>query len=302
MNEHVLSGLDGSNPLGFLAALGVLRVLADLGHAATLRWRLEGRWTPILSVALDRQELLVLLDQDRQRWSSEPALQLCYSKDGGLGGAIRDLKPRPDDLRRWLADLLAQDAPRSLALAAAFFTETAQDNNGNTKPTALHFTAGQQQLLAMALELQRQLTPDDLAEALFGPWRYRRELPVFAWDSSASRDYALRATDPSKDKKTGVPGADWLGLMALPMLPVMPAGDRVLTPGCSGGWKTGQFTWPLWTVPLRAPTAQSLLSLGGLADLSARERQARGVGAVFSSGIRRSDQGGYGSFRPSRPA
>jgi hypothetical protein len=32
--------------------------------------------------------------------------------------------------------------------------------------------------------------------------------------------------------------------------------------------------------------------------MKAEERAARGIGAVFSCGIKRSDQGGYGSFEP----
>jgi hypothetical protein len=34
------------------------------------------------------------------------------------------------------------------------------------------------------------------------------------------------------------------------------------------------------------------------AAISALERSSRGIGAVFSAGIKRSDQGGYGSFEP----
>jgi hypothetical protein len=297
VNEYPLTGLDGSNPLAFLAALGVLRVLTDRGHAARLRWVLAGRWAPVLAAELDREALLDLLDDDRRAWAREPALQLSYSKEGGPG-ETRDLKPRPADGRAWLEGLLASGSPRSLA--QAFFTETAQDNNGNTKPTALHFTAGQQQFLAMALDLQADLLREDLEEALYGPWRYVRELPVFGWDATAARDYALRASNPSTDKKTGVPGADWLALMGLAFLPVSPVGDRVRTPGCSGGWKDGSFRWPLWTVPVSAPTVRSLLSLRGLEEMDEPERRARGIGAVYRSEIRRSDQGGYGSFRPGR--
>ncbi len=300
MNTHRLTGLDGGNPLGFLAALGVLRALTTAGHAARLAWRLQGVWRPELEVGLDREALVSSLDQERRGWAKELALQLCYSKDGGPGD-IRDLKPRPADLRLWLERVLREGSAESLALTAAFFTETAVDNNGNIKPTALHFTAGQQQLLAMVLELQARLEPRDLVEALWGPWRYERELPVLGWDASASRDYALRASDPSKDKKTGVPGADWLAFRGLAFLSVMPDGARILTPGARGGWKTGTWTWPLWTVPLRPETVASVLTLPGLADLSPVVRAARGIGAVFTSGIRRSDQGGYGSFKPSRP-
>lgn len=300
MSEIELTGLDGSNPLGFLAAVGVVRVLADHGHDVRMRWALAGTWRAVICAPLSRESLLALLDQDRRTWAGERALLLRYSKEGG-DGSVRDLKPRPDDLGRWLSDLVEGGSARSLALAAAFFTETAQDNNGNTKPTALHFTAGQQQFLAMAALLQAGVTGEDLEEALFGPWRYRRELPVFGWDASAGRDYALRASDPSKDKKTGVPGADWLAFLGLAALPVAPVGAKVLTPGCSGGWKTGSFCWPLWTGALGLPTIQSLLVHPAIDRLDAKARDARGIGAVYSCGIRRSDQGGYGSFQPARP-
>lgn len=44
----VLSALDGSNPLGFLAALGVLAVLTEDDASLKLGWRAGARWTPYL--------------------------------------------------------------------------------------------------------------------------------------------------------------------------------------------------------------------------------------------------------------
>jgi hypothetical protein len=114
---------------------------------------------------------------------------------------------------------------------------------------------------------------------------------------TSSRDYALRATDPSTDKKLGVPGADWLAVRGLTFLPTFPRGSRVMTTGCVGGWKDGRFRWPLWTVSLTAPVIRSVLCQD-VEAMAKHERGARGVGVVFSSGIRRSDQGGYGSFQP----
>src|SRR5690606_38960345 len=124
-----------------------------------------------------------------------------------------------------------------------------------------------------------------------------RPLPVMGWDSTSDRSYALRASNPATEKKLGVPGADWLALRGLACLPVVPVKTRVLTTGCIGGWKTGQFRWGLWTVPLGRDVVRSTLRLD-LAHMNAGERTARGVGVVFSCGIRRSDQGGYGSFEP----
>jgi len=42
---------------------------------------------------------------------------------------------------------------------------------------------------------------DDLREASSGPSKYDRSLPELWWDGTASRDHALRASNPSGDKK-----------------------------------------------------------------------------------------------------
>jgi hypothetical protein len=294
MSRVMLTGLDGANPLGFLAALGVLEVLHERNHSTRLQWLDEGGWRPALvgfESGLD--ELIACLDEDRASCATEPAIALEY--DGK-----RDLKPPPQGFRSHLEDLVANASPgrrRGVDWATAFATDVARDNNGNTKPTALHFTAGQQQFLKMVCELVEGVTPDDLREALVGPWRYKRPLPVMGWDATANRDYALRASNPSTDKKLGVPGADWLAVRGLTFLPSFPVKTRVLTTGCSGGWKTGRFRWSLWTVPATRDVVRSALLLP-VAEMSPQEREGRGIGAVFSCGIKRSDQGGYGTFEP----
>lgn len=294
MHEVALMGLDGANPLGFLAALGIMEAVCDGALEARLSWRYVGAWRPVLaSPHPDLDSLLRRLDMDREACIADPALALHY--DGKA-----DLKPKPERFREFLLqlrELVSATNRRSVDWASAFATDVAVDNNGNTKPTALHFTAGQQQFLQMVNELASRVTTDDLREALEGPWKYERPLPVMGWDSTSSRDYALRASDPSTDKKRGIPGADWLAVRGLAALPTVPRGNRILTTGCSGGWKDGQFRWSLWTVPLTGQTIRSVLSCN-TERMSRREREARGVGAVFTSGIRRSDQGGYGSFEP----
>ncbi|MCC6649367.1 MAG: hypothetical protein IT374_27825 [Polyangiaceae bacterium] len=296
MTELVLTGLDGANPLGFLAALGVLEALSENHSGARLAWRDEGVWRPVVSgVAMDREALVAFLDADRQAVASDPALALQY------GGGVRDLKPPPAEYRAYLEGLVAAarvDSRRSVDWANAFATDVAVDNNGATKPTALHFTAGRQLWLEMVNKLVAEVTAADLHEGLWGPWIYTRELPVMAWDATAARDYALRASNPSTDKKAGVPGADWLAVRGMPAIAVAPRGARILTTGCSGEWKTGRFTWPLWGGPLGRALVRSVVRTPQLSSLGAREREARGITCVFQSGIRRTDQGGYGSFSP----
>jgi hypothetical protein len=237
--------------------------------------------------------ILTAIELDRRDCAHEAAFALTY--DGK-----HDLKPPPARFRAYLLDI-AQQATRSrrrgVDLVAAFASDVVTDNNGNTKPTALHFTAGQQQFLKMATELCAATNGDDLREALLGPWRYERSLPVMGWDATTARDYALRASDPATDKKQGVPGADWLAIRGLPAVPVAPRSDRLLTAGCVGGWKTGRFRWGLWSSPIERATVRSLMRLD-VEGMTSPERNARGIAIVLSCGIKRSDQGGYGSFEP----
>lgn len=294
MPDITLDGLNGTNPLAFFAALGILAAVSDESADTRLLWRYAGSWRPVLTSSCpDIVALTTILDADRQSCVVDRALALEY--DGK-----RDLKPRPERFHAFLAELSEQATAtrrRSVDWASAFGTDVATDNNGNTKPTALHFTAGQQQFLQMVAELASKVTKDDLLEAIQGPWKYERPLPVMGWDATSSRDYALRASDPSTDKKLGVPGADWLAIRGLTFFPTAPRGNRVMTTGCVGGWKDGQFRWPLWTVPLSVPVVRSVVSQVW-SEKTAIERTARGIGAIFSSGIKRSDQGGYGSFEP----
>lgn len=294
MNEIVLTGLDGSNPLAFFATLGVLEALSDCDVPVQLRWYDEGVWRPVITGIDGGLDALVhSIDADRISCKAEPAIGLEY-------GGKRDLKPAPGVFRAYLAGLAAHTGPgrrRGVDWASAFATDVVVDNNGNTKPTAFHFTAGQQQFLKMVAELAAGVTSEDIREALVGPWRYDRPLPVMGWDATMARDYALRASNPSNDKKLGVPGADWLAVRGLPCFPTVPVRTRIRTTGCVGGWKTGRFRWGLWTVPLDRELVRSSMRLD-LEEMGAGERAARGIGMVFSCGIKRSDQGGYGTFEP----
>lgn len=299
----VLSGLDGKNPLAFFAALGLLNVVTD--HAAAgvpkLRWQNHGTFRPVLVDGPERSVLLELLVRDQAEFKSESALDLHYPK-ASSGATAHDLKPPPEYLENYLRSLLKNGSRRSQSFAASYFTDVVQDNAGNTKPTALHFTAGQQEFLAMVSELQQNVTVEDYEEALFGPWRYARPLPVLQWDNSQARDYALRGTDPSKDKKLGVPAADWLAFRGLPFLPTAPVIRRgepaLVTTGCAGGWKGGTFRWPMWNEAISARVVRSLLGLRELFDMNRTVLKERGIPVVFESSISRSDQGGYGSFSP----
>lgn len=300
--ELVLTGLDGKNPLAFLAALGALNILAEhSGKTPKLFWRNLGVYRPVLVDGPEQDALLDVLARDPSELTTEPAFDLHYAKANG--NPAHDLKPPMECAERYLLEIVRSKSSRSAGLAASFLTDVVRDGSGtNAKPTALHFTAGQQEFLVMIEELRKGVTRDDFEEALFGPWRYARPLPVLQWDNSQTRDYALRATDPSKDKKLGVPGADWLAMRGLAFLPVSPVMRRnepsIATTGCQGSWKGGTFRWPMWSDPLDVSTIRSLLTSRELFEVERQVLRGRGIPVVFESSIARSDQGGYGSFSP----
>lgn len=302
-----LTGLDGQNPLGYLASLGLLRVLDDDARRRQaapprLRWGSEGYTFPVLVTDLDVDRVMETVLDDARAQADNRALTFAYTKEGREADpadddAVRDLKP-PPEIARTVLDECATRPRRVSGLIAGFFSDLVQDTTkGNTKPTAFHFTAGQQLFLAMVEELRRGIDRDDVVEALIGPWLNASTLPSLSWDASAVRSYALRADDPSKEKRGSIPAANWLAVIALELFPVVPIGVRLVTTAVTGGWKDSAFRWPLWNVPVTFFTAASLLRVDPRRWTGA-ERDALGISEVYASSISRSDQGGYGSFSP----
>lgn len=308
-SKLLLAGLDASNPLGFMAALGLLRVLTDEippGQEPPYRlsWRDNGRWLAEIHGVDDAESLISRLHADLASWSDERALTLAYNEDGALlsaqaPDAIFDLKPKPEAFRDFCDQVAREATPRRLRsarLIGAYGSEVVLDNNGNLKPTSLHFTAGQQRFLDMVRQLRAKLTVEDFREALFGPWRNESKLPSLSWNASAPRIYAYRATNPSGEKRGSVPAADWLAFCGLSFFPVAVERGRLSTTAIRGGWKDSTMRWPVWEAPITAHTLSSLLAL--LPCIPKTEMPSIGITGIYQAAILRSDQGGYGSFTP----
>lgn len=306
MNVLSLDGLDAQNPLAFFAALGLLRVsdfsARQQGHERPrLSFVDEGRQTPRLHTALTLDEIVKLVLDDAAHCANDAALRLAYSDQNeevspDEPGATRDLKPPPVVARAYLSRLASGDR-RAADLGAALFSELVPQGTdpNRVKPTAFHFTCGQQQFLEMAEDLRVRMRKDDVLEALVGPWQNQSTLPSFAWDASVTRMYALRASNPSGEKRGSIAAANWLGVQALAFFPVAVVRGRLVTTAVVGGWKDSVFTWPVWEPPLSVPTTAALLRTN-VGRLSAREWAAWGITSVFSSKIQRPDK--YGSFSP----
>jgi hypothetical protein len=300
VGEISLTALEGTNPLGFLAALGVLDALSAAAPCATLSWTDELVPCAMIGGVSDLDVVLDALDHDREEWVANPLLD--FPPDGPV---LTDAKPERDRLRRWFEFVAGPSGSEAAAdhLCAIVAEDTLDGSGGRAKPTHLHFTAGQQQWLRMVRELASGIDRARLEEALCGPWRYDSPLPSLSWDARGERIYALRGTNPSKEHRLGVAGADWLAFRGLVFYPVARINEALRTTACDSAWKSSAFRWPLWQVPVTRNVARSLVADRTLIAKEARPRpaelEARGIICIRESRIRRTDQGGYGSFAAS---
>ena len=209
-----------------------------------------------------------------------------------------ELKLAPDDIRTYLSRSCAGETGGDLA--AALVAEGSLDNNGVAKPSDLYFTAGQMRFLPIARTILSSVGREDLLTGLVGPWSYASETPSLGWDVVDDRVYALRANNPAPDKKLTNPGPEALAILGLSRHPVFAGRERTLTPGCSGTWKAGYYSWPLWNKPATPNSVGSLLAHACNHSDANRSRwyPSWGVSRILRSPIRRSGQGGYGTFGP----
>lgn len=296
MTEVDLPALEGTNPLGFFAALGVVDALTTADSNPTLRWTDELVPHAVISGSGDLESVLDLLDRDRAKWNESILLNFPESSP------LPDVKPDAKVLRAWFDAVSRQiDSRADSDRLCAILAEGALDGNGKAKPTHLHFTAGQQQFLEMVRTLISEVDQERLKEAICGPWRYDSPLPSLSWDARGERVYAVRATNPSKEKRLGVPGADLLAFRGLVFYPVLRTVNGALrTTACDSEWKRSAFRWPLWSVPCTRDVIRSLVADRTLVSPRPTARPedlaARGIISVLRAPIRRTDQGGYGSF------
>lgn len=296
-----LSGLDGANPLAFLAALGTLRMLdlevADPLRAPTMRWASSGiTWHPVLAFQHDgapcsTDEFLDLLMRALERHADEAPFQ--WAKNTTV---------EPDRFRAFVRDAAraAEPGNRRLAdFAAAFGCEALVDRQGKVQDTALRTMSGAgHQHFLQSMRLLVQVTErEHLESALFERWAYRDDRPSMRWDPMDDRRYALRWEDPSRDKIRTVRGANRLAIEALPWFPTAPGRRRLETVGFSGT----RLRWPVWCVGVTAAVVRSLLSHPSIhgedGPVVRRELHEMGISLVYES--RRITVGKFRNFTPS---
>lgn len=296
----LLTGLDGSNPLAFLAALGTLRVLTRAWPERDVRLGWEsrgGRWTPFLQFtnSASPEDVVAALDPALRAMAGHKAFTFAD-----------DLKLSADKFTSFSrqAGAAARNSgdPVAAEFAAAFACELQTDKDGNILDTAFRTMsgAGHQHFLKFMAELARLTTKEQIAAVLFLPWRYDEQKLSMRWDPADDRRYALRWADPSGDVIRTVRGANRLAIEALPLFPVAPVGSDLETTGFGSPHGRGAFwTWPIWEPALPLDTVRTVLALEAL-QTSRPDRRAlaaRGIAEVF-----RCERITIGKFRNFTPA
>ena len=292
-----LTGLEGVNPLGFFAALGVQVLFADESQQPRLWWTDGVVPHAVVDDGFTIDRIVEQALRTFSKWRESPALS------PGFGGrAADDAKFDRDDIRRYLA--YSHEGGPGSALPPALVSEGSLAVRGVAKPSALYFTSGTQSFLAMARTILTETTAEELVEGLQGPWRYTSRLPSLMWDVADDRSYALSAVKPTRENKFTNPGPEALALLGFTRHPVFASRDRVLTRGCGGRWTGASYSWPLWTRPAGYGAVGALLAQAtshGTTPSDGRSQWYRswGVSRVLTAAIHRFGKG-YGTFRPPR--
>ena len=308
MQRTVLRGLNGSNPLGFMAAVGLLRLLdGQMGSTARLGFCDDGTFHAWIECD-QGVDVAGLVASDAAAAAGPQGWRLEYEKAEKKGAkVVADLKAPPETFSRFLA--LAIDEwrggnPHPAAFGAAYATDVARDGKGNTKPTAFHLTAANQQFLGTVEKTRGTVTREwcerslNLSGQTQPGWNLR-------WDPDAERSRALMGVNPNDDGTVVNAPLEWLAFRGLPAFPCMPSGRRIVTSGVTGRRQDElQFQWPLWSCRVSYSTLRTMLVLA--AGWTTKERvvrgeadrcRARGVFAMCRCDIRRTAQG-FGNFGP----
>lgn len=310
MIRTVIKGLNGSNPLGFMASVGLLRLLGGKDGSMRLGFTEDGTFQAWLesNSTLDIADIPALVAGDAASSSGPQPWRLQYEKtEKKSTKVVSDLKAPPEKfseflvsaIREWLGGLSER-----ADYAAAYGTDNALDGNGNTKPTALHFTAANQQFLGTIEETRKQVTIEWVEATLNSRPEKIKPGSNLRWDPDAERSRALMGVNPNDEGTVVNAPLEWLAFRALPAFRCVPVGDRIMTCGVTGLRQDDfRFHWPLWSCGASYATVHSLLTLtsawskGHDTERAIEGRRLRGIFAICTSEIRRTAQG-FGNFGP----
>lgn len=275
-NAILFKGLDGSNPLAFLAALGTLRTLtlALPDETVKMSWEQhEGTWRPRVwcSLANDGDAIIEKLNKALTKHrASHPTRFIDYkssNKDAvAFYQSVRDGKPMEPEQDAWISSLtndIHPDATSPLQLTRSDY-----------------FVGNLDQVMANTI-------PDHLRKTLMLPWQYDDALSgqSLHLEPTEDRRHAYQwnqpSGDPNRNKSGNMLGANRLAIEALPLFLGLPSTNpaRLLMTGWTGVRSDDStWTWPIWETPLTLTVVKSILSIAELQEKKLKPDQFMRIG------------------------
>lgn len=314
----ILRGLDGGNPLGFLAALGLLRVIHNYGKSPLMRWQqTEAGWRPIIfdaqCILLDRSDITEAIEvwlkaeeNGFTQFARHPERQSGAGTGIGVFGkmfgehAASAVQKAHVNGKRISVDMLS-------SLGSEMIVEKGKDE-GPIESTDFRATRSHE-FIRFASNIETDTRVDHVAKTIFAPWQYddpieTHSLRLDPYEDSRSR-YALRWDNPGdgnpERKKSGAMwGANRLAIEAFPLFPVAPVSGQLETTGFTR--RKGTFwTWPIWEVPIGLEVIRSLLAHAELQKENPKRRNLYAMGVVEVFRSQRISKDKYRNFTPSSP-
>ena len=277
-----LDGLDGSNPLGFLAALGTLALADCLWPGAAIWWRpCANSYRPTLRCGTgDRDELA-------ERLAAFVRDELATGPAWAANDAVAEWSTA--GFRAALAASLDAGDARAAGLLSGLASDAVPKNEkepgGPVKETALSHANGQggQKLLKFYRDMVEMSDADLLAGSLCRRWEYAHAKPRFRWDPIDGRNFSV-GTGSANTEPAGVEiGANLLAFNAIGLLPCYPTTGGLATTGyarltLSGEARAGEYlTWPIWRHAAGVDVVRGLLALP---ELSRPTPDAQALAAI----------------------
>ncbi|OYT71181.1 MAG: hypothetical protein CFK52_08625 [Chloracidobacterium sp. CP2_5A] len=297
--DLVLPGLDGGTPLGFLATLGLARVLRDRSETPELElaWTVrDGGWVAKLRCARRLNEGIIL-----------DALDAALAKSVADHPARLYQALQKEDRADFVA--IGRGATASDRRDADFLAAIAS-NLASPKATRQLQTTRRDYHLGNIESILERTRREPLRRTLFKPWDYADPLDSQSLhlDPSEDRRYAYQWSEPSGDparrKRGGMLGANRLAAEAWAWFTAWPVGDKLKTLGFTGfGVKDTRWTWPVWEPFTPPDLIPSLLALKPLQDDPIEDsdrRRLRQMGIVAVYRARRILVGKTPNFTPAR--
>lgn len=257
-----LPALDGTTPLGFLAALGVLHLITEhTARPARLSWSAESNTALLHDTHTTVDDLVDDLTAVVRSIPADGVLPGLRADFPPLGEAPDRLRlPRPD-LASYAATVQAADGAAGERWLSSLVTDLSIDNKQRADITLFAAPSGKQSMRTMLdkpLGLVRK-NPVVLREALVA-WRRYPGVTGEYLDHRVLND-AVDAPD-GRPSERGVPGATWLALMSYPLLRTTADGHGPATTCWQDlGRRQGRrMIYPLWSAPLDPPAVRAVLS------------------------------------------